>query len=64
MGSGGTHLLLQQSKFESRRSLKFFSIKFVLKRTKINKKRPGLPHFFKKSRAGTFTMKSSHLVGR
>ena len=26
-----------------------FSVKLLLKRTKINKKRPGLAHFFKKN---------------
>ena len=40
-------LLLQQSEFEIPLKSTFFSIKFVLEKTKLNKKRPGLIHIRK-----------------
>ena len=43
-----TWLLLRRSEFESRWRLQFFLLNLCLKRTKINKKSPGLDHLFKK----------------
>ena len=36
-----------------------FSVKLLLKRTKINKKRPGLAHFFLKKALNHFTINSA-----
>ena len=50
---GGQHacLLFRRSEFKSRLSVQFFLLNLFLKRTKINKKRPGWPTCFTLVRA-------------